>query len=384
VRTLSRRLLPEAEPLGVQMAQRIVAAIPGYAEERITFDDVVASCTENLRFVLGNLAAEPGIPIDAPRATGLRRADQGMAYADVLEAFRIGGRFIWETLVDHADDDTRDILLRAAADIWAVTDELSSAVTDAYRSALVDRARRSEQLRSVLVGALLDGEATDAEQDWQAATVLDLPRGEGYVVVSAECASPGVEALPDVERALRRHNVAGAWRLDREHHEGLVVLPLAYDVTRLVGALTPLASGRVGVSRVFERLDHSHNACREARLAAASVSPDSTEVVRFDDHPLGVLLAGAPEATAALVHRELGPVLDLPRDEAAIILQTARTWLGAAGSTSTAAKVLHLHRNTVRYRLRRLEELVGRDLTHPVEAAQVHVALEGARILGLG
>lgn len=366
------------------MAERITAAIPAYASDHIDFEDVVSSCTDNVRYILGNLAGQPSINRDAARATGLRRAEQGMAYADVLEAFRVGGRFLWETLVDRADDDSRDILLRAAADIWAVTDELSSTVTEAYRSAVVDRARRSDQLRGVMVGALLDGESTGAERDWRAATVLDLPPDGGFVVVSAECTSPGSEALPDVERILRRQNLTGAWRLDHEHHEGLVVLPLSYDVSRLVEALAELATGRVGISAVFSRLDASHAACQEARQAAATATPGTASVIRFEEHPLAVLLAASPDPTTTLVRRTLGPVLALPRDEAAIILETARTWLAAGGSTSTAAKSLHLHRNTVRYRLRRLEELVGRDLTHPVDAAQIHVALEGARILGLG
>ena len=67
-----------------------------------------------------------------------------------------------------------------------------------------------------------------------------------------------------------------------------------------------------------------------------------------------------------------------------MVIETARTWLAVGGSTSTAARELHVHRNTVRYRLRRLEELTGRDLATPVDAAELHVALECARFLGLG
>ncbi|WP_147384902.1 PucR family transcriptional regulator [Nocardioides cavernaquae] len=384
LQALSRRTLPDAAELGLQMAERITAAIPAYQGEHIDFEDVVSSCTDNVRYILGILAGQPSIDRDAPRATGLRRAEQGMAYSDVLEAFRVGGRFLWERLVDRADDDSRDNLLRAAADIWAVVDELSSTVTDAYRSTLVDRARRSEQLRGVMVGALLDGETTGAEKDWRAATVLGLPQDGGFVVVSAECTSPGSEALPDVERILRRQNLAGAWRLDHDRHEGLVVLPLGFDVARLVEALAELSTARVGISAVFHRIDASHDARQEARLALAAATPGSAEVIRFEEHPLAVLVAASSDAATSLVRRALGPVLVLPADEAAIILETARTWLAAGGSTSAAAKTLHLHRNTVRYRLRRLEELVGCDLTHPVDAARIHVALEGARILGLG
>ena len=79
----------------------------------------------------------------------------------------------------------------------------------------------------------------------------------------------------------------------------------------------------------------------------------------------------------------LGPVLALPAEDRDVVMQTARTWLAAGGSTSTAACELHIHRNTVRYRIRRLEEVTGRDLALPVDAAELYVALECARILGL-
>ena len=53
-----------------------------------------------------------------------------------------------------------------------------------------------------------------------------------------------------------------------------------------------------------------------------------------------------------------------------------------AGVAEAAGK-LHVHRNTVRYRLKRIEELTGRTLTQPTGLAELHLALEAARILHL-
>jgi PucR C-terminal helix-turn-helix domain len=52
-------------------------------------------------------------------------------------------------------------------------------------------------------------------------------------------------------------------------------------------------------------------------------------------------------------------------------------------ATSAAAAKLHVHRNTVRYRLRRLEELTDRSLSRPIGVAELHLALEAIRILHL-
>jgi hypothetical protein len=383
VASLSRRLLPEAEAFGQRMAEKICAAIPEYAEGQfVGIDEVISSCTDNMRFVLGMLAGDR-VSLDSPRATGTARADQGVPYAAVLQAFRIGGRFIWEELVAHAEAAERDVLLLAAADIWAVSDDLATHATEAYRTALADRARRDGQRRAALVAALLDGDAGEAERIWEASGVLNLDGGADYVVVAAESPSPGAEGLPDVELLLRRKNVGSAWRFDHEHHEGVVALRFGFGIDDLVAVLDAAAAGRVGVSSPFARLERAVDGRRQARSACATASPGTTEVVRFGQRPLGVLLANSPEQARAMADAVLGPVLAMPDEDGAVMLETARAWLAAGGSTSTAARQLHVHRNTVRYRLRRLEEATGRDLAVPIDAAEVYVALECVRILGL-
>ena len=106
--------------------------------------------------------------------------------------------------------------------------------------------------------------------------------------------------------------------------------------------------------------------------------------LRFDDEPIAVLLVSAPDASLSVARRILGRVLDLPDGDRILLIDTMRIWLAEAGSTSTAASRLHVHRNTVRYRLRRIEELTGRSLTKPRDLADLHVALECARMLDLG
>jgi DNA-binding PucR family transcriptional regulator len=80
----------------------------------------------------------------------------------------------------------------------------------------------------------------------------------------------------------------------------------------------------------------------------------------------------------------LGGVFEMAESDRAALLATTRAWLAAGGSASTAARSLHVHRNTVRFRIRRFEEITGRNVTEPMDAVEVYVALEAARILGLG
>jgi PucR C-terminal helix-turn-helix domain/GGDEF-like domain len=384
VRDLSRRLLPRVDEFGARMAARIAEQARPYGDGQVVSQaDLVASCSDNLRYVLGQLAGPADIGVQAPRRTGVRRAEAGVPESTVLQAFRIGGRFIWELLVENADAPAKDTLLLAAADIWAVSDDLAAAVTDAYRDAAADRATHDRQVRTALLSTVLDGTA-DAARLRVSASMLGLPAQLSFAVVAAECPAPGEDGLPRVEDVLRRSDVPSVWRIDAERQEGLVVLRARWGLDRLVDALRDLTLGRVGVSAASTDLGDTANALREARLALAAASPHTRDLARYDDQPVAMLLASAPQETQTVARRILGHVLALPDTERELLLCTVRTWLAEAGSTSTAARRMHVHRNTIRYRLRRLEELTGRSLGNPLDLADLHVALECSRMLGLG
>lgn len=384
VRALSGELLPQADELGRLMAERILAETPYYAEgHQVGLEELVISCTQNLTYVLGTLAGDRRVSVDTPRRTGTTRAEQGVPYAAVLQAFRVGGRFVWELMVERSAPQDRDVLLLAASDIWSVSDDLAAQVTDAYRAALAERVRRDAQVRAALVSGLLDGDAGVSDETWSSADDLAFRRDGEFVVVSAWCEPPGAEALPEVERALERRNVTSAWRLDQHHQDGLVSLRPGFGIDRLLALLAEVGRERAGVSPVFARVEDAVEATRQARVACAAATPGSRDLVRYDEQPVAVLIARNLDQAEATARAVLGPVLALPDEDRDVLLATARAWLACAGSTSAAADRLHLHRNSVRYRLGRLEELTGRALADPVGAAELHVALEAARITGL-
>jgi DNA-binding PucR family transcriptional regulator len=59
-----------------------------------------------------------------------------------------------------------------------------------------------------------------------------------------------------------------------------------------------------------------------------------------------------------------------------VLVETLTTWFDCARSAERAAEALVCHPNTVRYRLRRLEELTGRSPADPWEGAELAVALQ--------
>jgi len=186
-----------------------------------------------------------------------------------------------------------------------------------------------------------------------------------------------------VEQALREQDVSSAWRLDAQRQIGVLAPRRGGTIAAACQRLVELATARIGVSEAFPRLEMAPDALRQARVACIAAAPESREVVRYERESLAVLLASAPEAGTVFAQAVLRPVLEQPAADRAQLLETLRTWFTENGSTSAAAARLYEHRNTVRYRLRRIEKLTGVELTDPGAIGQLHAALEATRIFGL-
>jgi hypothetical protein len=368
--------------LGERIAERIRADVPAYADESlIPFDSLRRSCTANADLVLRHLR-RAGAPDPGPaRETGRIRAEQGMPLADILHAYRIGFEYVWSEILAEARSRPAvpDIqLVERSAEIWKLFGLYAEAVAAAHREAAAELAVQRGARRSALVEALFSGVLADRITLWDAARELGLPDRGPYAVVAAAADSPGVEPLPGVETALRQAHLASAWRLLPDQQIGLIALPAAEaEATGL--RILRRAGARVGVSPRFPSLRDTPQALRFARLALAGLPGTGPGVARFDDNPLAMLVAAAPAEAAHLMNVVLKPVLDLPGHERTRLLDTLENWFAADGSAATAAQRLFVHPNTVRYRLRRIEELTGRSLSDPHTVAEFGAALLAAR-----
>ncbi|MGW5799620.1 helix-turn-helix domain-containing protein [Streptomyces bacillaris] len=114
----------------------------------------------------------------------------------------------------------------------------------------------------------------------------------------------------------------------------------------------------------------------EGLRARGALAPDDTAP---DERWSAVLVAGAPELSARLLAEVFGPLLALAPAERALLVRTLDAWLECGGSVGRAAVRLRCHRNTVFNRLRRLERLTSRSLSHPCELVETVLALEALR-----
>ncbi|WAZ27279.1 helix-turn-helix domain-containing protein [Streptomyces cinnabarinus] len=367
--------------LGERMAQRIRSDVDAYKDESlIPFDSLRRSCTANADLLLNQLGHEDAQAPGPARDTGRLRAEQGVPLADTLHAYRIGFELLWTDILAEArthPEVTDAQLVSQSAEIWALFGRYAEAVAAAYRETTAELTSRRQARRSALVEALFTGVIADRTL-WEAARELGLPDRGPYVVTAAAADAPGEEPLAGTEAALRQAQIPFAWRLLPDQQIGLAALPTATAENTCLRILRQ-AGARVGVSPCFDSLRDTPRALRFARLALAGLRGTGPGVARFDDDPLAMVVAAAPAEAAHLVEVVLRPVLDLPAAERARLLETLEHWYTAAGSAGDAARSLFVHPNTVRYRLRRVEELTGRSLSDPRAVADIGAALLAAR-----
>jgi hypothetical protein len=379
IEDLVGRLRVRADELVEAMAAQIESEIDFYRTGGLVPPAALrASCRANFDFMLESLVSDRSDPVSA-RETGRLRAEQGAPLADVMAAYRVGTRYLWDAVLAAAASArvTDQVLVRASSRLWQMQSSYTDAMTDAYRDVQSRRMLEQDQQRSALVEALLEGRVSGGGTLWEAAELLRLPHKGPFVIVAAEVPEVGRQALPAAEERLRSVGLASAWRLLPELQIGVVGLRPG-RLAVLVDLLRQSATGRVGVSPPYDELDGTGQAVRFARVALSGSTPDAP-VALFDESPLTMAAVAAPDVMQYFVRKVLGGLDDLPPDDREVLLETLAVWSTHHGSATEAGEHLYCHPNTVRHRLRRIEERTGRSLNDPHSLAELLLALEASR-----
>jgi DNA-directed RNA polymerase specialized sigma24 family protein len=257
-----------------------------------------------------------------------------------------------------------------------MSDSHSTAVTTAYRDAVAERLVEADRRRSALVAALVDGPPPGNDTIWEIARMLGFPNQGTFILVAAETAAGGEPPMPGLEARCRAIGLGSAWRAQPGYELGVLSCPRRQAAEHALDAIRAAATGRVGVSPAYDRLDQTSRALRYAHVALESLAPGTAAVRQLDDTPLTELVMNNLETTQRAVHRILGGVLSLPDDDRTTLLATARAWLHGHGSATETGKALYCHPNTVRYRMHRLEEFLRGPLDDPKIIAELAMALD--------
>ena len=114
---------------------------------------------------------------------------------------------------------------------------------------------------------------------------------------------------------------------------------------------------------------------REAQWALARAAEAGRAVVSYGDDRTERWLTGESADLHALVDQVLGPVLDYDAAHSADLVSSVRIWLEHDRQTERAAAALHIHPNTLLYRVRRFEQISGRSLASTESMVEIWLAL---------
>jgi PucR C-terminal helix-turn-helix domain/GGDEF-like domain len=345
----------------------------------VSADELLASSTENIRFLFDGLREGADFDTSPAETTGTNRAAAGVPLPVVMDAFRVASHHLWDAMIEVAGARPsvgRDALLRATSLLWQAQDVYTDAMTAAYRRQAMQQALEDEAERSALTEALLQARVTDDRSLWEVAQLLRIPQKGPYVVIAAQCPSVGKQALPGIHAMLRSIDIFSAWRLLPDFQVGIAHTPTDKDRAALKELLARIATTRIGISPAYDDLADTAEALRYARVAVTAQPGESGMVTVFDDSILAVAAVSAPEVSAKLADLVLGSFSDLSNDEKSVLFDTFRAWVANDGSIPDTAGQLYCHPNTVRYRLHRIEERTGRSVSVPRQLAELCLAFE--------
>lgn len=345
------------------VSERVTARIESdeqdYSAAALDHDELAAVVTGNIDSMLDAIAGLP-YSLEPARRTGRLKAERGVSLDSLLHAFRLAGLAFWEIIAERADQADGPALSRLSTVVWATVDEYSLAAAEAYRHLV---AAEDERPMARLLRALLDP-ALPAARRPRLCERLGLPAKGAFTILVGEVRLPtaGVTTIRTV---------------------------VADDRVTLVAARTPEAlddavrrvRSRAGASKPFDDLAAAPNALDQARLAFRCLGPDDIGVHRYASSPARALIAAHPELATDVLSDTLTAFDGLRPDDADDLIRTLSAWFELAGSTAAVGQRLHLHRNTVLHRLKRVEKLTGITLSVPADAALLYLAVQ-ARLLG--
>jgi hypothetical protein len=258
---------------------------------------------------------------------------------------------------------------------------IATAVVAGYRDEQKRQLLAEGSRRSNLIDSLLEGRAFDEWRLREVAGYLRLPISGPFVVVAAHSPTGGDEPLPGIESKLRSLDIFSAWQLLPDLQVGIVHVESDRKLDMVIGLLSRMTTARVGVSAPFKDLRDTPRALHVARVMLRGPTDSTSSVAVFDGSILATAAVSAPEVMVQTVGAALDGFGHLPDKDREVLFETFRVWLDNDASVRGAAEVLICHPNTVRHRLRRIEEHTGRSLSRPKDVAELCLAFEVHRRL---
>lgn len=291
-------------------------------------------------------------------ASARERVHVGASLDDLLHAYRLGMSVAWEAIVEAAQtvEGGGEAALEIAGRVIRFVDQVSTAVAHAYLLETETAAQDKEEQHRQVLDSLLRG-------DLDRATALADGLG---IVLTVPCQVAAVQvpgpagAVTSAARRLRHSLVRQHGLVVRRGGNVLVLLPAASAPAAVLDVLKDSASALVAWAD-----------CESGTLAeqvaevqtVLGLSVGRSGLVRLRDVLADALVTQAGGRTGQLL-AACAAALDESMLAESQVAETVLSFVAHNGSINAVARELHVHRNTVLYRLNRVHEMSGLDPHH--------------------
>jgi hypothetical protein len=375
---LADAIEPELPEATEEILAAIGAEVPEYARplEGSFGTGIRTGVSEALRQFVAlirdpDAGREPGR--DVYVALGRGELHQGRTLDSLQSAYRVGARVAWRRISAaarrrHVDPEQLAVLAEA---IFAYIDELSADSVEGYAQAQRElEGERQRRRRELLTILLRDPPADEADlrsaaQDagWR------LPRSAAPLAVADA-------DLAHLARRLPADALVGSV-------DGIGCALITAATTAVVndelGRATESVTAALGPAVPRAELGSSWALARAALRAAEAGAIEARSPVVADQHLTELVIFESGGLAARLARSRLAPLAELTPAARERMEETALAFVQHGGNAAAMARALHLHPQTIRYRLIRLRELFGDSLGGPDSRFELELALRARR-----
>lgn len=313
------------------------------------------------------------------------RARQGVPLDALLHVYRMGHQAIFHAIVDaaHGTPGGAAAALLLTDRTLGHIDLITTTFTEAYLATRYEMDAGAEAARRALVDRALAGSVDPGPNGADRARALGFDPDAPYAVIACVAGDAGEQELHSLAARLgrldlrdgrpgvavvREREVVGVLRIaDR------TATDLREDVRRVLGS-----GHRAGVSLPCRGVGELARGYAEARAILREAGPGGVASL-LEYTPSRYLTATAGETALRLIDPRTRRAIEADAEAAGALTATFLAFLDADLSAPAAAEALHVHPNTVYYRLDKLRRATGRDPRRIHDLVELLVAV---RLLG--
>lgn len=325
-------------------------------------------------------------PMPAIRIVGSANMRHAAALDAVQAALRLGARMVWQCLAQIGTEEgiPAQRMYRVAEAVFVYGEELADQARAAHtvarartdREVLRRRRRLLEQLVSVPGPSRANVSELARAARWPLpatvrVVVLRRIGNDASAAPAGSLVSTGTDAL-----------------VSADADEPFLIIPDAGP--RVLHALERELTGWRAAVGPTVALENAGRSLRWARrlldLADRGAAGDpalaaDSALLRCADHLPALILCADETLLRVLISKRLAPLDPVSPQRRDRLAETLLSWLQCRGSAPEVARRLGVHPQTVRYRLRHLEELFGDALTETESRYELELALRGRTLL---